>query len=121
MNTRSPACSTNASKALLPTAVRIGIQDTFAPDIPANLVAFTAKDHVFLTWEAVRDRDLDHYNVYRKSAKEEDFELLDAAVTDNFFRDKQVVKGQLYIYASSPSTKKAMKAKPSRAVRQLFE
>jgi predicted small lipoprotein YifL len=105
-----------------PSAVTgIKIQDTFPPDIPANLVAFTAKDHVFLTWEAVRDRDLGHYNVYRRSAKDEDFKLLDAAVTDNFYRDRQVVKGQLYIYTIVAVDKKGNESEPSHAVRQFFE
>jgi hypothetical protein len=102
-------------------AVKIKIVDTFAPDIPANLVAFSAKDHVFLTWEAARDRDLGHYSVYRKSAKDEDFKLLDATVTDNFYRDRQVVKGQMYIYIVIAVDKKGNESEPSRAVRQLFE
>jgi predicted small lipoprotein YifL len=101
--------------------VRIKILDTFPPDIPANLVAFTAKDHVFLTWEAVRDRDLGHYSVYRRSSKDEDFKLLDAAVTDNFYRDRQVVKGQMYIYIVVAVDKKGNESEPSRSVRQLFE
>jgi hypothetical protein len=105
-----------------PSAVtRIKIQDTFPPDIPANLVAFTAKDHVFLTWEAVRDRDLDHYSVYRRLAKDEDFKLLDATVSDNFYRDRQVVRGQAYIYTVVAVDKKGNESEPSRAVRQLFE
>jgi len=102
-------------------AVKLKILDTFAPDIPANLVAFSARDHVFLTWEAVHDRDLGHYNVYRKSSKEEDFKLLDAAVTDNFYRDRQVVRGQMYIYIVVAVDKKGNESEPSRAVRQLFE
>ena len=101
--------------------VKIRIQDTFPPDVPANLVAFTAKDHIFLTWEAVRDRDLDHYIVYRKSSKEEDFKLLAASVTENFYRDKQIVKGQLYLYAVAAVDKKGNESEASRPVRQLFE
>lgn len=103
------------------TPVRIKILDTFAPDIPANLVAFSAQDHVFLTWEAVRDRDLGHYNVFRRSSKDEDFKLLDAAVNDNFYRDRQVVKGQMYIYIVVAVDKKGNESEPSRSVRQLFE
>lgn len=101
--------------------VRIRIQDTFPPDVPANLVVFTAKDHLFLTWEAVRDLDLDHYIVYRKSAKDEDFKILDAALTENFYRDRQIVKGQFYIYAVSAVDKKGNESETSRPVRQLFE
>jgi predicted small lipoprotein YifL len=101
--------------------VKIRIQDTFPPDVPANLVVFTAKDHIFLTWEAVRDRDLNHYLVYRKSSKDEDFKILDAAVTENFYRDKQIVKGQLYIYAVTAVDNKGNESETSRLVRQLFE
>ena len=102
-------------------AVRIKILDTFAPDVPANLVAFSAKDHIFLTWEAVRDRDLDHYSVYRKLVKDEDFKLLEAAVSENSYRDRQVVKGQGYIYAIVAVDKKGNESEPSRSVRQFFE
>lgn len=101
--------------------VKISIKDTFPPDVPANLVAFTAKDHIFLTWEAVHDNDLDHYIVYRRSAKEEDFKPLAASVTENFFRDMQIVKGQIYVYAVAAVDKKGNESEASRPVRQLFE
>jgi len=101
--------------------VKIVVRDTFPPDVPANLVTFTAKDHIFLTWEAVRDQDLGHYLVYRKSSKDEDFKLLDAAVTENFYRDKQIVKGQLYIYAVAAVDKKGNESEISTSVRQIFE
>jgi hypothetical protein len=102
-------------------AVKVKVQDTFPPDIPGNLVIFTAKDQIFLTWETVPDIDLAHYRVYRKSSKKEDFELLADAVTDNFYRDKQVQKGQLYIYAISAADKKGNESELSRSLQQLFE
>ena len=101
--------------------VQTRINDTFPPDVPANLVVFTAKDHVFLTWEAVRDSDLDHYIVYRKSSRNEEFNLLDATVTENFYRDRQVVKGELYIYTIAAVDKKGNESETSPPVRQLFE
>ena len=64
---RLPADWANESKALLPTSVKVKVQDTFPPDIPGNLVVFTAKDQIFLTWETVPDVDLAFYRVYRKS------------------------------------------------------
>jgi hypothetical protein len=97
------------------------VQDTFPPDVPANLVAFTAKDHIFLTWEAGRDPDLDHYVVYRKTSEDEDFKLPGTAVTDNFFHDKQITKGQMYIYAVAAVDKKGNESEPCRPVTQLFE
>ena len=101
--------------------MKIKIHDTFPPDIPTNLAIFTAKDHIFLTWEAVRDRDLDHYIVYRKLSRNEEYKLLDATVTENFYRDRQVVKGELYIYAIAAVDKKGNKSDTSPPVRQLFE
>ncbi|MCU0235953.1 MAG: hypothetical protein MUC72_02600 [Acidobacteria bacterium] len=100
---------------------RLQIQDTFPPDMPVNLVSFTAKDHVFLTWEAVRDPDLHHYVVYRRSPKDDEFKVLDAAVGENFFRDRRVTKGQTYIYAVVAVDDKGNESEPSRHVRQLFE
>jgi predicted small lipoprotein YifL len=83
--------------------VKIMVQDTFPPDIPGNLVIFTAKDQIFLTWETVPDVDLAD------------------AVTDNFFRDKQVARGKSYIYAISAVDKKGNESELSRTVQQLFE
>jgi len=101
--------------------VKVKVQDTFPPDIPGNLVVFTAKDQIFLTWETVPDVDLACYRVYRKFSEKEDFKLLADAVTDNFFRDKQVASGKLYIYAISAVDKKSNESELSRSVRQLFE
>lgn len=101
--------------------VKMHILDTFPPEVPANLVAFTAKDHVFLTWEAVLDNDLDHYVIYRKSSKDEDFKILAAAETQNFYRDRQVAKGETYIYTVVAVDKKGNESEPSHPVHQLFQ
>jgi fibronectin type 3 domain-containing protein len=101
--------------------VKAKVEDTFPPDIPRNLVVFTAKDQIFLTWEAVPDADLAFYRVYRKFSEKEDFKLLADAVTDNFFRDKQVARGKSYIYAISAVDKKSNESELSRSLQQLFE
>jgi hypothetical protein len=100
---------------------RIRVVDTFAPDIPGNLVLFTAKDQIFLTWESVPDKDLDFYRLYRRSSEKEDFQVLADKITDNFFRDKQVARGKLYIYAISAVDKKGNESEFSGPVQQLFE
>ncbi len=102
-------------------AVKLRIQDTFPPETPANLVAFTAKDHIFLTWEAVPDKDLDHYVIFRMSSKEKDFKILAAAVAENFYRDRQAAKGESYTYTVAAVDKKGNESEPSRPVRQLFQ
>jgi predicted small lipoprotein YifL len=102
-------------------SVKIRIQDTFPPDIPGNLVSFTAKDQVFLTWESVPDIDLAFYRVYRKAVEKEDFTLLADALSDNFFHDKQVAHGKTYIYAITAVDKKGNESDFSPPVRQFFE
>ena len=102
-------------------SVKVSIQDTFPPDIPNNLVSFTAKDQVFLTWESVPDNDLASYRLYRKAAEKEDFTLLADALSDNFFHDKQVVHGKTYIYAITAVDRKGNESDFSRPVRQFFE
>jgi fibronectin type 3 domain-containing protein len=42
-------------------------------------------------------------------------------VTDNFYRDRQVAKGQMYAYTVVAVDKKGNESEPSRAVRQFFE
>jgi predicted small lipoprotein YifL len=101
--------------------VKVMVKDTFPPDIPGNVVIFTAKDQVFLTWETVPDADLAFYRVYRKFTEKEEFILLADSVTDNFYRDKQVARGKLYIYAISAVDKKGNESEPSLVVQQLFE
>jgi predicted small lipoprotein YifL len=101
--------------------VRIKVLDTFPPDIPGNLVTFTAKDQVFLTWENVPDVDLAFYRLYRKSPENEDFKLLAEGITENFYRDKKVSGGKLYVYAISAVDKKGNESELSGPVQQLFE
>jgi predicted small lipoprotein YifL len=101
--------------------VKVRIQDIFPPDIPNNLVSFTAKDQVFLTWESVPDKDLAFYRVYRKTIEKEDFTLLADTVSDNFYHDKQVVHGKTYTYAITAVDKKGNESDFGRPVRQLFE
>jgi predicted small lipoprotein YifL len=102
-------------------SAKIKVLDTFPPDIPVNLVIFTAKDQIFLTWENVPDVDLAFYRLYRKSSENEDFKLLADEITDNFFRDKKISSGNLYIYALSAVDKKGNESELSGSAQQLFE
>lgn len=102
-------------------AARVHVVDTYPPDVPASLVAFSAKDHVFLTWEAVADRDLDHYVVYRRLADEEDFKILDAAVRENLYRDRRAAKGRQYAYAVAAVDRKGNESEASRPALHKYE
>jgi len=85
--------------------------------LPANLVAFKAKDHVFITWEKVKDADLSHYVVYRKSPKDETFKSIADKVTDNAFKDTQVKEGGDYLYYVTAVDAKGNESKASNVVK----
>ena len=101
--------------------VSIKVVDTFPPDIPGNLVIFTAKDQIFLTWENVPDPDLAFYRLYRKNSENDDFKLLADELSENFFRDRKVSSGKRYIYALTAVDKKGNESEFSPSVQQLFE
>jgi fibronectin type 3 domain-containing protein len=69
----------------------------------------------------VPDNDLDYYIVYRKSSKDEEFKILAASIADNFYRDRQVAKGETYIYTVAAVDKKGNKSEPSHPVHQQFQ
>jgi fibronectin type 3 domain-containing protein len=99
----------------------VKVLDTFPPDVPNNLVSFTSKDQIFLTWENVPDPDLACYRLYRKTTESGDFTLLADEIKENFYRDKNISNGKLYVYAVSAVDRKGNESEPSPAVQQLFE
>jgi len=109
--------SANKSETDPSNIVSVKVTDTFPPDAPANLVAFKAKDHVFLTWEKVKDADLSHYAVYRKSSKDETFKLIADKVTDNAYKDNQVKGGADYLYYVIAVDSKNNESKASNMVK----
>jgi hypothetical protein len=99
----------------------IGIRDTFPPDIPGNLVTFTGADHVFLSWEPVKDVDLSHYRVYRKASGGDEFPLLADQIRDPFFKDTKAVKGTTYTYCVSAVDRKGNESALSKPAQHKFE
>lgn len=100
--------------------VGVEIKDVFPPDIPLNLMVFKAKDHMFLTWEKVKDKDLSHYRIYRKISTQEEFKLIADQVTDNFFKDQKVRKDTLYLYTVSAVDAKGNESEPSDTAKEEF-
>ena len=99
----------------------IGIRDTFPPDTPGNLVTFTGADHVFLSWEPVKDADLSHYRVYRKAPGGDAFQLLADQIQDPFFKDTTAVKGTTYAYSVSAVDRKGNESELSKPAQHKFE
>ena len=50
-NTRFPCRLDERVESAPSNTAKIKVLDTFPPDVPVNLVIFTAKDQIFLTWE----------------------------------------------------------------------
>lgn len=100
--------------------VTVEVKDIYPPDIPSNLMVFKARDHMFLTWEKVGDKDLSYYRIYRKATDQEEYKLIADRVTDNFFKDEQVRRGTLYFYTVSAVDIKDNESDPSTEAREEF-
>ena len=51
-----------------------------------------------ISWGKVSDKDLSHYKIYRKSADETDFKVLNTKIVENKFMDNKVESGKNYTY-----------------------
>jgi hypothetical protein len=81
-------------------AVEIRPMDVFPPAVPAGLSAVAGPDFVTLIWDAVGDRDLAGYQVWRRVAGAGDFvRVTPAPVPEPTFTDRAVEKSGTYEYA----------------------
>lgn len=100
--------------------VSINVEDIYPPDPPANLISFRANDHIFLTWHAVTEKDLDFYKIFRKSSPDEEFNLIANQIKENFFKDMTVKKGVRYTYAVTAVDKKGNESQISNTTGEEF-
>ncbi len=100
--------------------VSIRVTDIFPPDVPANLVCFKSQDHLFLTWKPVTDSDLAYYKIYRRSAAEEEFQLLADKITSTSYKDTKVKTGTNYYYSVTAVDLKGNESPLSPEVIELF-
>lgn len=100
--------------------VSISVTDIFAPEIPGNLVAFRASDHMFLTWRAVPDKDISHYRLYRKTSEEAEYEMIADNITGTQYKDMNVQKGILYFYVVTAVDDKGNESEYSQGVKEVF-
>ncbi|MCP4154697.1 MAG: hypothetical protein GY757_43655 [bacterium] len=100
--------------------VNISITDEFPPDVPSNLVSFKASDHMFLTWKGVKDDDLSHYRVYRRTADENEFSMIADNVDVSNYKDKEIKRGILYIYCVTAVDTKGNESEYSNHVSEQF-
>ena len=100
--------------------VSIQVSDVYPPDVPANLVTFKAQDHMFLSWKEVTDLDLSHYRIYRRSPPVKEFQLIADNITANYYKDKDIKKGVVYIYSVTAVDKKGNESEFSNTAREQF-
>ncbi len=89
---------------------RLLVRDIFPPAMPANLVSFTASDHIFLSWDPVKEKDFSHYRLYRREEKEEEFKLLADRLVEAFYKDPGSRKATSISTRCPRSTSRATKA-----------
>lgn len=78
--------------------VDVNIKDIFPPEIPHNILIFKSPSGLMISWGKVSDKDLSHYKIYRKSADETDFKVLNTKIVENKFMDNKVESGKNYTY-----------------------
>lgn len=99
-------------------AVSVQFEDTFPPDIPSNVVLFFSGNQICLSWEKVQDKDLSHYQIYRRTGSREEFSLLAGNVEGNFYCDKNIVRGKEYFYYISAVDQKNNESEASKTVHE---
>jgi len=96
---------TNSNISEKSNIVEVNVNDIFPPEIPQNIIIFKSSDGLMISWEAVKDKDLAHYTLYRKEKSESDFKILISKIENNNFLDKNIKKGKVYFYCVTSTDK----------------
>ena len=99
--------------------VEVKVTDIYPPEIPANLVSFKAKDHIYLSWAKVKDLDFSHYQVYRKIGEGE-FQLMVKSLKTNFYTDRSVKPGLTYYYHVTSVDQKKNESNRSSITKTIY-
>lgn len=76
----------------------IAATPSLIPKAPEGFAANPAVREIKLTWYLNKEADLDHYDVFRSTTAEGDFELLVAEIESTSYGDTAVESGQWYFY-----------------------
>ncbi len=100
--------------------VAVNIKDIFPPEIPQNILVFKSSNGLMISWKKVNDKDLSHYNIYRKSGNETDFKMLNTKIVENKFMDDKVDKGKNYAYYITSVDNNGNESDNSNSSSELF-
>jgi hypothetical protein len=68
------------------------------PAAPEGLLAEPGVDKIILNWQANKEADLDHYDIYKSTSSEGGFDLLTSGIQDTSYEDDAVEDGNWYYY-----------------------
>ena len=71
--------------------------ETKMPDAPGGLMVFYTQKEVILTWDEVRDQDVERYKVYRSSGDGDEYVFVGDAAAPAF-TDREVKPDTKYYY-----------------------
>lgn len=98
-------------------AVEVRPQDVFPPAVPADLSALAGPDFVTLIWDAVGDKDLAGYHVWRRVAGGANYARVTAVpVPEPTYTDRAIEKNTTYEYAITSVDRTGNESPKSTAV-----
>ncbi len=68
------------------------------PAAPEGLTAWPGLNKIILSWQANKEADLDHYDIYKSTSSEGDFDLLTSVIQDTSYEDTAIEGGIWYYY-----------------------
>lgn len=103
-------------------AIDVLPKDIFPPAAPAGLMAASGPDAITLVWDAVADKDLGGYKVWRKEEGQADFICLtDKLIVENTYTDRAVEKEKRYTYAITAVDTQGNESPKSAAVSDMIK
>jgi len=108
-------------QSTLSNIATVKIADLYPPEAPTNLVAFQGNDHIFLSWEGIKEADFSCYRVYRKQSGKDQFTIIADKIQETTYRDTKIQKGISYTYQVIAVDQKGNESDPSNMVDEKQE
>ncbi len=102
------------------TSATISFVDRTPPPVPEELITFSGRDHILLSWKQKMTRDFSHWRVYRKEAPRLPAILIKDNLKESTFRDYNVADGAFYYYAVSAVDLRGNESEATEFVKEYF-
>lgn len=108
----------NRAESLPSNQVTLKMSNIFPPDPPRNLVCIGSARGLYLSWKPAPDPDIAFYRLYRKTAEEFEFSLLQDRLQKTRYTDNAVQPGILYQYQVTAVDTAGNESPPSNTARE---